>query len=226
MNRAPVQAIIVLVASLALPSAAAAHRLDEYLQAARISIDVDTISLDIDLTPGVTMAAQVFAAIDSNRDGEVSETEAGAYAERVLRSLAISVDDRPAQLTLVAHRFPTFDEMSLGTGTIRLAATAPVPRAVGVHHVSFVNTFLPELSVYLANVLVSSDGRVSIAEQRRDVRQRSLTFDYRVKQEQAGRAGWSLAALAMFGLLVSARLRGNSWRSERTSREIVPTGIV
>ena len=37
---------------LLMPLPAGAHRLDEYLQATRVGIERDRVSIDIDLTPG------------------------------------------------------------------------------------------------------------------------------------------------------------------------------
>ena len=42
---------------LTFPAPAGAHRLDEYLQTTRVAIDIDRVGLDIDLTPGTSMAA-------------------------------------------------------------------------------------------------------------------------------------------------------------------------
>ena len=44
---------------LLLPAVALAHRLDEYLQATRLSLALDRVVLKIDLTPGVDVAARV-----------------------------------------------------------------------------------------------------------------------------------------------------------------------
>ena len=48
----------VLGAWLATLPPAAAHRLDEYLQATRLSIDIDRVDLEIDLTAGSAMASR------------------------------------------------------------------------------------------------------------------------------------------------------------------------
>ena len=45
-----------------LATHALAHRLDEYLQATRISVATNRIDLSIDLTPGVAVAAAVMIA--------------------------------------------------------------------------------------------------------------------------------------------------------------------
>jgi hypothetical protein len=207
MTRPTMASLAVLVASLAGPAPAAAHRLDEYLQATRVSIDVDRISLDIDLTPGASVAERVFEAVDSDRDGVVSEREASAYARRVLGAIALSVDDRPAPVTLTGRRFPTLREMRGGVGTIHLSATAAVPPATGPHHVSYDNAFSPDFSVFLANVLVPSDDRVRIGGQRRDFRQRTFAVEYRVTQtkQTRRRIGWLVAAFVVIGALVIAR---------------------
>ena len=206
MKRSSIASLAVLVASFLVAPPVGAHRLDECLQAMRVSIDIDKISLDIDLTPGASVAARVFAGVDSDHDGEMSDEEMRAFAERVLDSIALSVDGRPTPVRLVSHRFPTLREMRLGVGIIHLSAQAAVPPAVGVHHVSYVNSFLPDLSVYLANALVPSDNRVHIGEQRRDFLQRSLTVDYRVTASRSiSRIGWSVTLFAMIGTLVVAR---------------------
>ena len=52
-----------------------AHRLDEYLQATRVAIARDRIDLEIDLTPGATIAASIATEIDTDRDGRFSPAE-------------------------------------------------------------------------------------------------------------------------------------------------------
>jgi hypothetical protein len=83
----------VLGAWLAAP--AAAHRVDEYLQATRVSIDIERVDLEIDLTAGSALASEVFAWIDTNRNGEISNTEGEEYAQQVLRSIVLKVDGWP-----------------------------------------------------------------------------------------------------------------------------------
>jgi len=48
--------LLIAIAVLAIPPTATAHRLDEYLQATRVSIDVDRVDLEIDLTAGTAIA--------------------------------------------------------------------------------------------------------------------------------------------------------------------------
>jgi len=205
--------LLVSVAVLGMwggcPVPAGAHRLDEYLQATRLSIDLERLRLEIDLTAGVSVAPQVFSSIDTDHDGQVSIAEREAYAQEVLRAIALSIDDRPTPVVLDDSWFPELRDMSLGVGMIRVRATATVPSvAVGRHTVSYANNHRPLASVYLVNALVPTDPRIEIVQQRRDVAQRVLMLEYRVIPEARwARLSWSLVGLAMIGLLGYARWR-------------------
>lgn len=195
--------LAVLGVWLAAPAPAGAHRLDEYLQATRLSLDIGRVDLEIDLTAGVSLASALFAWIDTNGDGQISDSEGEAYARQILRSVSLSVDDRPAPLVLVESRFPPFQDMSLGVGTIGLRATANVPAAgFGRHSVVYSNTHRPEQSVYLVNALVPADSRIQIAGQRRDTAQHEMILDYDVTASVLWtRIYWLFAALTAAAVL-------------------------
>jgi hypothetical protein len=217
-----------LILSAALVAPAGAHRIDEYLQATRLSIEVDRVDLEIDLTPGVALASNVFGWIDTNRDGEISAAEGEDYAREMLRSVVLKVDGSPVPITLVEASFPQFREMTLGVGTIRLRATANVPKAgAGHHQVSFLNTHRAESSVYLVNALVPINPHIQLAEQRRDVAQHGLTLDYTVTTGTASSTERTFAWLAGLGLVGLLLLRwGGPLRqavSRKTARPALPS---
>jgi hypothetical protein len=193
---------------------AGAHRLDEYLQATRLSLDIGRVGLEIDLTAGVSIASEVLAWIDTNGDGRISDTEGEAYARQMLRSVVLSVDDRPAPIGLIESHFPPVQDMRLGVGTIRVRATAKMAAAgVGRHSVSYSNTHRSERSVYLVNALVPADSRIRIAGQRRDSAQHGLRLDYQVMASApSARAYWLFAALAMAAVLSATRWPRTSGR--------------
>jgi hypothetical protein len=204
---------VVLVVWLATPAPARAHRLDEYLQATRLAIDVEHVGLEIDLTAGVAVAHEVFAWIDTNRDGQISDAEGDAYAREMLRSVVLSVDGQPVPITSVEIHCPQFREMSLGVGTIQVRARGNVSAiGAGRHRISYINTHRSESSVYLVNALVPADQRIQIAGQQRDRAQHGLTVDYTVKTTAPWARTWSLlAALAMTGVLrMTRRSRTNA----------------
>jgi hypothetical protein len=171
--------LLALAVLLARPIPAGAHRLDEYLQATRVAVGVDRVVIEIDLTPGVSIAPQVSGWIDTNRDGQIGSTEANAYAKQVLDSLAVSLDAAAIGLALEQFQMPDPSEMRQGTGIVRLRASGALPRArTGRHQLTFVNSHHPETSVYLANALVPADRRITIVAQHHDRDQHGLTIDY------------------------------------------------
>jgi len=163
---------------LVLASDAWAHRLDEYLQATRVSVATNRIDVSIDLTPGVAVADQVMAAIDKDRDGRVTEDERAAYTGSVLRDIRVSLDEKVLALKVVESSFPSLLEIKGGLGVIHIKATVTVgPLAAGRHVFSMTNGHLPAISVYLVNALVPKDRSIQITKQTRD----ELQKDYRLE---------------------------------------------
>jgi len=156
----------------------------------------------MDLTPGVAIAGKIFALIDRDVDGRVTEREIEAYAQRVLADVALRVDDRAYRLTPVRAESPSWPEIRDGMGIIRIEATVHVPLgASGSHRVRFQNFHQPDVSVYLANALVPSTRAVSIAGQDRDPSQQRFDLDIHVTSARRV-YGW----LALQGLVFAALL--------------------
>jgi hypothetical protein len=169
-----------IVAALSLFAATAlAHRLDEYLQATRLAFARDRIVLKIDLTPGVDVAPTVFARIDTNRDGQISEGEGRAYSQQVLNEIVIELDGRKQRLEIVRFEFPTFEEMSLGVGIIRIEARAPWTVTPGTHELFVRNNHRPDCGVYLVNALVPASPDIEITAQKRDPLQREMRVEFK-----------------------------------------------
>ena len=176
-----VAAIAALAAVLARPTPAGAHRLDEYLQATRISVNADSVDLDIELTAGVGLAPRVWALIDADRDARISDAERRRYAHQVLQAVSLRVDDRRYSVALVSSQYPSRRDLNSGSGVIQLRARAALPRATpGPHRLFFRNTHRPAMSVYLVNALVPSNPSITIASQQRDPRQMQMLMTYNV----------------------------------------------
>ena len=206
-----------LAAALCVP--AAAHRLDEYLQATLISLAPDHVTLEVNLTPGVEVFERVAAPIDANHDGQLSAEEQDAYAKRVLGDVALDIDGRPRALALVESLFPPLADMRAGLGTIRLKLRAPVEvTGAGGHRLFFRNRHQSAASVYLMNALVPLGG-IEIVEQHRDYLQTEIGIDYRQRQAAGGTAGNSGSAWLVAGGMGIAALLGSllerRWRRSR-----------
>ena len=164
---------------LVLASEALAHRLDEYLQATRVSVATNRVEVSIDLTPGVAVASQVLDIIDRDRDGWVSGDESAAYAQRVLKDMRMELDEKVLALSLVNASFPAVHEVKGGLGVIRIKATAPFEKlAAGRHALSLTNAHLPAISVYLVNALMPKDPAIKITNQTRDELQKSYRLEF------------------------------------------------
>jgi len=202
--------VLALTTAVVVSRGVSAHRLDEYLQAARIAVDPSRVELELDLTPGIAVADGIIAEIDHDQDGALGSSEKQAYAEGALRAIAVQIDGQTLQTELMASTFPVPDAFRGGDGTIRLRATAGLPRLpMGTHQLFFRNNYRPDVSVYLANALVPQSDRIAITGQRRDGNQRNLTIDFVVRTEAATSPRlWLLGGIASAALLMAFVTRG------------------
>ena len=199
--------VIGMVLAMISGGGAAAHRLDEYLQATLIGVNRDGVEVEVNLTPGVAVLPVVMAAIDRNRDGQISAEEQQAYVAAVLRDLELQVDGRPEPLRLMESHFPPLEGMREGLGTIRLNLRAD--RAG--HELRFENHHLPVVSVYLVNCLGSRDKSLVVGKPERDEAQRSIRFAYSFADKRGSelKPGWLLQSafwLAVAGTVAFVRL--------------------
>ena len=115
-----------LTIALLWPATAAAHRLDEYLQAARVSLERTGVLIELDLTPGAAVASAIGPLIDRDANGVITPAEIEAYGRRVLADLTMTLDGRDIALELTTIEAPSIGEMREGTGVIQLRATGRV----------------------------------------------------------------------------------------------------
>lgn len=188
-----------MVLSAGRPSA---HRLDEYLQSARLDIAPERVEIVLDLTPGIGVARALVTALDRDLDGSISDREARVFAEDVLRATALDADGMPLRVALVDSASPAIDALLRGDGIVRIRAAAPIPPlAAGLHHLRFRNLYGGDAGVYLANALVPASDRITVVAQRRDVDQRDLTVEYNLRAEPGARIRQGVP-LGVAGMLV------------------------
>jgi hypothetical protein len=201
---------IVLAVILASPGVVTAHRLDEYLQASRVTLDRDRVMLEIDLTPGANMASAAISLVDLDDDETISPAEAAAYGRRVLADFVVTLDRRAVVMNLVRAEVPSSDEMRDGLGTIRLTAVGEVPSVIAGRRQLFLrNAHEPHqlmTSVYLANAMIANDEGVAVVRQSRDPRQQELRVDYEIALGWSGQFLWlAFGVAALTGLIASRR---------------------
>ena len=177
-----------IIALLAVSTPACAHRLDEYLQATTIAVAHDRIAVQMHLTPGVAVFDRVFASMDTDGDGVLSEVEQKAYAQHVLRDLSLTIGGSDIPLRLISTSFPAVEEMKQGLGDILLKIDADVPCGRLSRQLTFENHHQSAISVYLVNCLVPKDPAIRITAQKRN-------YDQSVFQLEYGRTGAGLNSL-------------------------------
>ena len=198
--------LLALVLALAWVPRVEGPQLDEYLQAARLALLRDRVAIELDLTPGVSIAPQIFAIVDSDGNGQASPQEIERYARRVIDDLSLRVDGHQCPVTLTRAESPSWVEIQEGTGTFRVEAFAKIPVLKrGRHRIAFENQHHAVNAVYLVNALKPADDRIQIAAQKRDVLQHSIDVDVEVTTAVEPAAWLSLACAGLVVLVVARR---------------------
>jgi hypothetical protein len=206
--------VLTLALFIVAVAEVSAHRMDEYLQAARVGIGPDRVQIELGLTLGIALADSILAEIDRNRDGSLSPEEQRVYGRLVLSALELEVDGTRVPLQLSASTFPETDAVRRGEGTIRLHTTATLPRlSSGLHQLLFRNRHHRDRSVYLANALVPESNQVAVTAQRRDGEQTELTIDYLLRAAPARPTTGSLMGGIAAAIVLSALLMKKAWQA-------------
>ena len=132
-------AALTLLAVLLAAASICAHRRDEYLQAARVTIDPARVRIELDLTPGMSVAESVLQRVDADHSGTISRAEGDAYVAGVLGSIRLDVDGQTLAIQAIDSAFPSVDAVRNGEGTIRIAMAAAMP-GVDVRMTGFIHS--------------------------------------------------------------------------------------
>jgi hypothetical protein len=189
-----------------------AHRLDEFLQAARIDLRDNGVTIDLALTPGVEVADALVATIDRDRSGVATADEQNAYAQHVVNGLTVTLDGARLPLHVHGVTVPSVDELRSGNGTIRLQLGASHSALWnGRHQLFFSNGHEAGRSAYLANALVPERSSILVIGQRRAVDQRDVTIDYSVDvaQDRFASGGLLVGLIAAVLMVRYTRRDGN-----------------
>jgi hypothetical protein len=171
---------ILLAAAIILlgGTAAPAHRLDEYLQGAIISVEKNRVDVQITLTPGVAVFPLLLADMDADGDGVISAVEQHAYVVRILRDLSLKIDGQPLTARLLSTEFPAIEEMKEGRGEIHIEFEANLPLGGPNRQLTFENHHQSRIAAYQVNCLVPRDPDIRIVAQKRNYSQSVYELDF------------------------------------------------
>ena len=167
-----------LCSFLVIRAPAVAHRLDEYLQATILSVSKARLEASMRLLPGVAVFPAVFASIDTNSDGVLSESEQRSYAVRVLADLSLTADGHHLRPQLISVHFPSIEQMKAGLGEIQIEFRADLPAGDSHRKIILENHHQPRISVYLVNCLVPRDRDIRVVAQQRNEDQSLYQLEY------------------------------------------------
>jgi hypothetical protein len=174
-----------------------AHSLDEYVQAARLSLVRERVALELDLTPGVAVASEIITTIDRDADAAISSEEARAYGQAVMSDVRLTVDGRAVDVRLERVEVPSAADLRAGLGTVSVRASADIDRlGAGRHSLKFQNNHHPDRAAYLINALAPDDPAIRVISQRRDPIQREGRIEYEIQSSSSARWFWLFAVVA------------------------------
>ncbi len=159
--------VLAFLLALVAATSAGAHRLDETLHAATLSLDDRLLSIELRVTPGASVARRALAEIDANGDGSFSQDERTRYTGRVRAGLTLRVDGRPQPLRAVAASFPAAADILAGTGDIVVEFQADLPDGRATHTLELDQGSRDASDVYMVNALLPTNPRTHVVGQSR-----------------------------------------------------------
>jgi hypothetical protein len=161
-------------------SSAAAHPLDEVVQGAYLTLAPGEVRLELDITPGAQVAGALLRALDTNLDRCITDTEARAYAESVMKQSTLMLDHVAVPWTLENVSVPPYQHLELGSDTIRIYAVAKHPDRAGAQTLTYENRYEPAKSRWIANIFLQPGAgwRYEVTGQQRSDDSRLLTVTY------------------------------------------------
>ena len=193
---------------LVLSASPSAHRLDEYLQAARVSLAHTRVDLEIDITPGASVAESIISLIDRDGDKSISPEEAAQYGRDVLADVVLELDGRTVALTLNHVEAPPLEEMRHGLGAIQVRASGDIESRMSFRReIHFQNNHHAASSVYLVNALMPTDAGISVVAQTRDATQRDARIEYSVRPQWPKYVYWPVLGVAALFFMFRRRSR-------------------
>ncbi len=144
----------VLALTALLTTVAGAHPVDEVVQGAYLTLAPGVVRLELEITPGPQVADSVLKVLDANANGTITNTEARAYAVKVLKQSTLKLNDVAAVWTLDRVEVPPYRNLTIGSDTLKIYATARRTDTAGAQTLSYQNRYQPAKGQWTANVFL------------------------------------------------------------------------
>ncbi len=158
----------------------AAHPVDEVAQGAYITLAPGEVRIELDITPGPAVAGALLRSLDTNADRRVTDEEARAYAERVLKQSTLTLDGVAVSWTMKRVRVPPYANLEQQGDTLKIYGLAKRADRAGVHSLTYQNRYAPAQGWCIANVFLAPDAhrRYEVSAQEHSDDGRLLTVRY------------------------------------------------
>jgi hypothetical protein len=157
--------LIMLLHIALFPIRSAAHPLDEFYQVTFISVGADAVDLAVELFPGVLVAPQVIAVIDTDGDEEISTAEAERYARQFVADVVLEINGSSTPLTVGSVEMPPLLELQAGIGVIRLSLKGDTSTVEpGDYTLFYENNHFAERGIYIVNAISTDPEQVQIVQ--------------------------------------------------------------
>ncbi len=167
-----------------VPGWAFAHPEHEVVQNAYLTLTAGEVRLQLDLSPGPEVAGVFVRPLDANGDKRITDAEARAFAQAILRQSKLTLDGAPAAFTLQSVTAPTYDALTSGAATLKVYALARRADGVGAHRLAYENRYAPIESRCIGNVFLQASGgwQYQVTGQEHASAGRKLTVRYTAAQ--------------------------------------------
>lgn len=174
-----------LVVLLLIPAQTWAHPEHDFVQSSYIVLTDSQILVEVDLSPGYEIGADLVKLIDTDADEVITETEARSYALEVASFLYLEANGRELSLALTSFEYPSYDSFAEGRHGFKLHLSAPLPSSEpGNYQLSYENTYEPVgfTNSYLVNGFVQAAvaDAIDITGLDRDYYQHTLSLEYAI----------------------------------------------
>lgn len=134
--------------------------LHEVVQNAYVTLTPGVVRLEIELTAGPEITGTIVGAINVDRNGRISSSEAQTYASMVLRQSSLTVAGQPAALRLVSAAVPPVTTILGAHGNIVIVAGASREDRAGPTTLVYRNSYAPTESRCNVNIFVTSAAKM------------------------------------------------------------------
>ncbi len=214
-----------LLAALAVlnipPAVASAHPIDELLQQVYVTPTAGHIQLAVEVLPGVAVATDFLAVVDSNGDGTMSDTEQQAFTSMLHSHVNLEVDGVTVDTEVEEAIYPDADLMIAGGGAIAISLTAVTP-GNGERRVTVSDSYVPTAtsgavskSTFQIHFTADTGLPLAVGQIERTADGRSLTTSYELDKASSSNDSVPIvpilivtaAVLSIIGIRLATTLR-------------------